>query len=113
MLRRGGVARTACSAQLTAKGKGKEGTSNSKGDGHNKVVGNGVVDADSKDPLLLAKTGRWKQYFADQTSEFLLSEWSQITLDIIRRWETERACTASNIHHRLKWTRRLRERHER
>ena len=36
MLRRGGVARTACSAQLTAKGKGKEGTSNSKGDGHNK-----------------------------------------------------------------------------
>ena len=107
-----GAAWLALLAQLTAKGKGKEGTSNSKGDGHNKVVGNGVVDADSKDPLLLAKTGRWKQYFADQTSESLLSEWSRITLVIIRRWENERACTASNIHHRLKWTRRLRERHE-
>ena len=69
-------------------GKGKVGTSNGKGDGHNKVVGNGVVDADSKDPLLLAKTGSGKQDVTDQASEFLLSEWSRFTLDIIRRWET-------------------------
>ena len=52
-----GAAWLALLAQLTAKGKGNEDTSNSKGDGHNQVVGNGVVDADSNDPLLLAKKG--------------------------------------------------------
>ena len=55
----------------------------------------------------------WEEYLADEQRKFWQKEWARITLDIIRRWDAERACTASNIHHRLKWTRRLRERHER
>ena len=37
------------------------------------------------DPLLLAKQGRWEEYYADQTRRFLEAQWSRMTLKIIRR----------------------------
>ena len=54
--------------------------------------------------------GCWEEYLADEERRFWQTQWRRITLAIIRRWETERACTASNIRRRLKWTRILAER---
>ena len=62
------------------------------------------------DPLELAKQGRWEEYYADQTSRFLQAQWSRMTLKIIRRWENEIHCMASNTQHMIKWTRILAER---
>ena len=62
------------------------------------------------DPLLLAKEGRWEAYYADQTRRFLEAQWSRMTLKIIRRWENEFHCMASNTRHKIKWTRILAER---
>ena len=59
------------------------------------------------DPLLLAKEGRWEAYYADQTRRFLEAQWSRMTLNIIRRWETKSACFASNTSHQIRWARRL------
>ena len=59
------------------------------------------------DPLLLAKQGRWEEYYADQTRRFLEEQWSRMTLKIIRRWETESACLASNTRHQVRCGRRL------
>ena len=50
------------------------------------------------------------QYYEDQTRKFLQGQWSRMTLKIIRTWETEIACTASNVCHKIKWTRILAER---
>ena len=61
--------------------------------------------------LLLANMGCWEEYLADEERRFWQTQWRRITLAIIRRWETERACTASNIRRRLKWMRILAERH--
>ena len=47
------------------------------------------------------------QYYEDQTRRFLQQQWSRMTLKIIRTWENEIACTASNIRHNIKWTRIL------
>ena len=60
--------------------------------------------------LELAKQGRWEEYYADQTSRFWQAQWSRVTLKIIRRWETEIDCMASNTWHKIKWTRILAER---
>ena len=46
-------------------------------------------------------------YYENQTRKFLQGQWSRMTLKIIRTWETEIACTASNIRHTIKWTRIL------
>ena len=59
------------------------------------------------DPLLLAKQGRWEEYYADQTRRFFEAQWSRMTLNIIRRWETESACLASNTRHQIRWARML------
>ena len=59
------------------------------------------------DPLLLAKQGRWEEYYADQTCRSLEAKWSRMTLNIIRRWEAEIDCMASNTRHKVKWTRIL------
>ena len=59
------------------------------------------------DPLLLAKEGRWEAYYADQTRRILEAQWSRMTLNIIRRWETKSACFASNTSHQIRWARRL------
>ena len=53
--------------------------------------------------------GCWEEYLADEGRRFWQKEWRRITLAIKRRWQTERACTASNIRPRLKWTRSLAE----
>ena len=50
------------------------------------------------------------QYYEDQTRGFLQQQWRRMTLNIIRSWETMIACTASNIRHKIKWTRILAER---
>ena len=49
-------------------------------------------------------------YYENQTRKFLQWQWSRMTLKIIRTWATEIACTASNIRHKIKWTRILAER---
>ena len=46
-------------------------------------------------------------YYENQTRKFLQGQWSRMTLKVIRTWETEIACTASNIRHTIKWTRIL------
>ena len=46
-------------------------------------------------------------YYEDQTRKFLQWQWKRMTLKVIRTWETEIACTASNIRHNIKWTRIL------
>ena len=46
-------------------------------------------------------------YYENQTRKFLQGQWSRMTLKVIRTWETEIACTASNIRHKIKWTRIL------
>ena len=40
--------------------------------------------------------------FAYKQRKFWQKEWARITLDIIHRWNAERACTASNICRHLK-----------
>ena len=52
----------------------------------------------------------WEEYYADQTSRFLQAQWSRMTLMIIRGWENEIHCMASNTKHKIKWTRILAER---
>ena len=68
------------------------------------------VNGEMCDPLELAKQGRWEEYYADQTSRLWQAQWSRVTLKIIRRWETEIHCMASNTWHKIKWTRILAER---
>ena len=46
----------------------------------------------------------------DETREFWQAQWSRVTLKIIRRWEIEIHCMASNTWHKIKWTRILAER---
>ena len=50
------------------------------------------------------------QYYEDQARKSLQGQWSRMALKIIHTWETEIACTASNIRHKIKWTRILAER---
>ena len=50
------------------------------------------------------------QYYENQPRKFLQGQGSRMTLKIIRTWETEIACTASNIRHKIKWTGILAER---
>ena len=56
------------------------------------------------------RTIQHTQYYEDQTRGFLQEQWIRMTLKIIRSWETVIACTASNIRHKIKWTRILAER---
>ena len=69
-----------------------------------------AASADVGDPLWLAQQGRWEEYYAEQTRKFLQAQWSRMTLKIIRRWENEIHCMASNTKHKIKWTRILAER---
>ena len=54
--------------------------------------------------------GCGEEHLADEGRRFWQKEWRRITLAIKRRWQTARACTASNIRSHLKWTRILAER---
>ena len=49
-------------------------------------------------------------YYEEQTRRFLQQQWSRMTLNISRNWETMIACTGSNIRHTIMWTRILAER---
>ena len=43
-----------------------------------------------------------EEYYADQTRKFLQAQWSRMTLMVIRCWETESVCLASNTRHKVK-----------
>ena len=57
------------------------------------------------DPILQARQAGWEDYYADQTRRFLEAQWRRMTHKIIRRWETESACLASNTRHQIRLAR--------